>query len=204
MEALFWEKVAALGQVAGAIATFAAVCVSLWLARSERRAHVRARAGLRMIFAGDGSPFEDVISVQVTNHSLRSARISSVGWRTGWMKYGPRWLAFQHAVQKFDRPISSISSPRPPFDLGPGQEVTFYLSPEPFKKGGEWRNSFFNRHFPWRQNPSPAKICTVVSIVASKAVVTRVERSLESFLATGVIANGAEKANQAANAKSGA
>lgn len=202
MEALFWEKVAALGQVAGAIATFAAVCVSLWLAHSERRAHLKVRAGLQMTFVGDGSPFEDVISIKITNHGLRPTHISQVGWRTGWVQCGPRWLAFQYAAQMFDHPISVISGPRPPFGLGPGEEATLILSPEPFKKGGEMRDTFFNRHFPWRQNSSPAKICTVVSIVASKAVVTRVERSLESFLATGVIAGGADKANKATKAKS--
>ena len=200
-DSAFWTMVGAIGQVAAAIATFAAVCVSLWLAHSERRVHIRVRAGLRLLFAGDGSPFEDVIAVHVTNHGLRPVRISSVGWRTGWLKRGPKWLAFQNAVQKFDVPISAISSPRPPCDLGPGQEVTFYVSPDPFKRGGEIRDTFFSRHVPWRVKSFPTKICVVVFLVAAKAKVMRVERGLEAFLATGVIVNGADKANKAAESK---
>lgn len=198
---LLWAKVGAIGQVAAAVATFAAVCVSLWLAHSERRANIKVRAGLRFQFAGDGSPFEDVISIQITNYGLRPVRISSVGWRTGWLRYGPKWLAFQHAIQQFDRPVSAMSSPTLPFDLGPGQEMTLYIPPEPFKKDGETRIAFFNRRIPLRKGPSPTKVCVVVFAVASKAVVTRVERGLEKFLATGVIENGAEKANAAADAQ---
>jgi hypothetical protein len=200
-ETLFWTKVAAIGQVAGAVATFAAVGVALWIARSERRTYIKVSACMRLCFVGDGSPFEDMISILITNHGQRLVRISSVGWRTGWMRYGPKWLKFQYAFQKFDHPVSLMSSPVPPLDLGPGQEVSLHLSPDSFKKGGELRDTFFNRRFPFRRKVSPTKVCVVVSIVAAKAVVTRVERGLEKFLATGVIANGADKAYKAAASK---
>ncbi len=200
-ESTLWTKIAAIGQVAAAIATFVAVWVSLWLAHTERRAHVKVRAGLRLLFAGDGSPFEDAIVIQITNCGLRPVRVASVGWRTGWLRRGPKWLAFQHAMQKFDLPISTMSTPTPPFDLGPGQEVTLNISPEPFKKEGEIRDTFFKRRVPWRRNPPATKICVVVFIVAAKAIVVRVEPTLEKFLATGEIANGADKANKAADNK---
>ena len=93
-ESILWEKVAAIGQVAGAVATFAAVVVSLWIARSERRAHIKARAGLRLIAYGDGSPFEDAISILITNHGMWPVHVSSVGWKTGWLGVGPEWLKF--------------------------------------------------------------------------------------------------------------
>ncbi len=200
-ETLFWTKIGAIGQIAAAVATLAAVCVSLWLAHSERRAYVKVRAGLRLLVAGDGSPFEDTLSIQITNHGMRPVRISSVGWRTGWLRGGPKWLAFQHAIQKFDLPPSMITTATPPFDLGPGQEVSLYASPDPFKKGGELRDTFFCRRFPWARKASGTKICVVVFIVASKAVVTRVEGNLEKFLATGIIATGADKANKAVATK---
>lgn len=127
--------------------------------------------------------------------------LSSVGWRTGWWRFGPKWLKFQWAVQTFDRPVSLMgASPTPPLDLGPGQNVTLYLSPSWFK-AGELRDKFFNRRLPFRRKNSPTKICVVVSMVAAKASVTRVERGLEKFLATGAIADGADKANKAADAK---
>jgi hypothetical protein len=198
---LFWTKIGAIGEVAGAVATFAAVCVSLWLARSEQRPHIKVQAGLRLLFAGDGSPFTDVISIRVTNFGLRPVRISSVGWRTGWMKRGPKWLTYQHAVQKFDFPVPMVSSQTLPCDLGAGQEVLFYISPEPFKKADDTSRTFFSRRLPWRHKSTPTKICVAVFMVASRTLMTRVEPNLEKFLATGVITGGAEKANKAASAK---
>ncbi len=198
-ESLWWTKVAALGQVAGAIATLAAVLVSLWLAQSERRAYIKVRAGLRITFAGDGSPFEHVISILITNHGLRPVRVSTVGWRTGWSQFGPKWIKFQYAMQKFDRPVSMIASPSPPFDLAPGQEVSLYLAPETFKERPQLRDEFFNRRLPFRRHVTPTKICVEVHLVAAKKAVTQVEKGLEVFLATGIIANGAEKANKAAD-----
>ncbi|MES2291793.1 MAG: hypothetical protein V4527_00660 [Pseudomonadota bacterium] len=194
-DAMYWTKVGAIGQVAAAIATFAAVCVSLWLARSERRANVKAGAGLRLLIPGDSSPFEDRIAIHITNFGMRAVRISNLGWRTGWLKHGPKWLKFQHAVQTFNNPV--ISNPRLPFDLGPGLDVTFYVSPDAFKKTDEVRDTFFCRKLPWEANPSRTKVCLMVFIIAAKAVVTRVEPDLESFLATGVIANGADKLHKA-------
>lgn len=198
-QTLFWIKVAAIGQVAGAIATFAAVCVSLWLARTERRPRIKVQAGLRLLIAGDGSPFEDTISIHIANHGLRSVHIASLGWRTGWMRRSPKWWAFQHAIQTS---IAPMAGQAPPFDLGPGKEVSVQLSTEPFKKDGEIRDTFFNRKLPWRASPSPTKICVVVYISASKSVVARVEPALEAFLATGMIATGAAAANKKANAPS--
>jgi hypothetical protein len=202
-ETLFWTKVAALGQVGGAVATFAAVVVALWIARSERRAHIKAHAGLRITFAGDGSPFEDAISIGITNDGLRSVRISSIGWRTGWLRHGPKWLKFQYAYQKFDHPVSLMTGPGPPFDLGPGQERTLLLPTSTHQERTELRDTFFNRRLPFRKTVSPTKICVLISIVAAKPSVTRVERALESFLATGVMADGADKANKAADRRSG-
>jgi len=202
-ESILWAKVGAIGQVAGAFATFLAVCVSLWLARSERRVNVKARAGLSVLVAGDGSPFEDIISIQIANHGFQPIRVSSIGWRTGWWRYWPKWLKFQYAIQKLDLPVSGMSGPRPPFDLGPRQEVSIHIPPDPFKNEGDLRDDFFNRHFPWKRECSPTKICIVVYVVASKAVITRVERDLEDFLASGKITGGAQKLNDAAEAKRG-
>jgi hypothetical protein len=199
-ESLFWAQVAAIGQVAGAAATFAAVLVSLWIAHSERRAHIKARCGLRLSVIGDGSPFEDVIQMVITNYGLRAVRVSSIGWRTGWIAFGPKWLKFQHAMQKFDHPISAMSlTVIPPFDLAPGQEVSMTLLPEPFTKATELRKEFFNREMPITKKLIATKVCLMVSLVAAKAVTTRVEKNLEHFLASGEIRGGAAKANAAAD-----
>lgn len=44
---LFWTKVAAIGQVAGAIATAAAVIVSLWIAFHGRKPRLKLTVGMR-------------------------------------------------------------------------------------------------------------------------------------------------------------
>lgn len=192
-ESLFWTKMAAIGQAAGAVATFAAVVVSLWIAHSERRAHVRVTAGLRVLMS---RPAQDVISILVTNHGLRPVRVSAIVWRTGWLRYGPKWLTFQQAVQTFDAPISQMSSVQPPFDLGPGQDANLHLPTAPFTEHPDLRLDFFNRRLPFRRKPTPTKICVEVHLVAAKKSVARVEKSLAKFLATGVIANGAARVNE--------
>jgi hypothetical protein len=189
-ETLFWTKMAALGQIAGAVATFAAVLVSLWIAQSERRAHVRVVAGLRVVMS---TPAMDVVSVLITNHGLRPVRVSAVGWRTGWFRYGPKWLAFQQAVQQFDHPISMISAVQPPFDLGPGQDANLHIPVAPFQEQADLREDFFNRCLPFRNKPTRTQICVEVHLVAAKKTVARVEKRLAKFLASGVIAGGAAR-----------
>lgn len=193
-ETVFWTKMAALGQMAGAVATFAAVLVSLWIAQSERRAHVRVVAGLRVVMS---TPAVDVISVLITNHGLRPVRVSAVGWRTGWLRYGPRWLSFQHAVQTFDHPISMMSAVQPPFDLGPGQDANLHIPVTPFQEHADLREDFFNRGLPFRKEPTRTQICVEVHLVAAKKTVARVEKGLAKFLANGVIVGGAARINAA-------
>lgn len=59
---LLRTQVSAIGQVAGAFATVAAVIVALWIALSERRPNIKLRAGLRLIIPGDGSPATDIVA----------------------------------------------------------------------------------------------------------------------------------------------
>ncbi len=198
---LLWTQVGAIGQVAGAIATAAAVIVSLWIVQSERRAQIKIWAGLMVTVAGDGSPFEDIITIRIANHGLRRVHITTVGWRTGWLSFGPAWLKHQYAVQMFDRPVSQITSPRPPFDLEPGREIALYLTPDTYIERPDMREEFFNRKRPFASKASPTKVCVHVSMVAAKAVSQRVKPTLEKFLATGAIEGGAAKANARADSQ---
>jgi hypothetical protein len=198
---LFWTQVGAIGQLVGAIATAAAVIVSLWVVQSDRRAQIKIWASLMVTFAGDGSPYEDVIVIRITNHGLRLVRVTTVGWRTGWWSSGPSWLRYKHAVQMFDRPVSQLSSPSPPFDLEPGREISLYLQPDTYTERPDLRDEFFNRKLPLASKGTPTKVCVHVSMVAAKAVTTRVRPTLEKFLATGVIEDGAAKANARADAQ---
>jgi hypothetical protein len=53
---LLWTKIAAVGQVVGALATAAAVIVSLWIVISDRRYALDVSVGIRLLFAGNGNP----------------------------------------------------------------------------------------------------------------------------------------------------
>lgn len=127
---LFWTIVAAVGQVAGALATAAAVITSLWVVLSERRPKLRVTAGLRLIIPGDGAPASDAIGVTVANVGMRRVRCACVGWRTSRLRWGPRWLRRQHALQNADYLPGSATLP---FDLDLGDEKTLILAVESYR-----------------------------------------------------------------------
>lgn len=196
-EQINWEMVAALGQLGGAVATFLAVVVALWVAYAERRVRLKVRAMLQVLTPGDGSGFEDVITISITNYGHRSVHIAQVGWRTGWSRRGPDWLKFQHAISLFNHPVSAMGQ-KPPFELEPGRAATLFLAPEAINRNREHRETFFGRRYPFRKKVLPTKVCVIVSVTANRDHYARADRGLENFLATGVIERGAAQANEAA------
>lgn len=72
-----WRFVNSFAPWLSAVGTFAAVATSLYFSRSDRRIYLRARASVRIRAirgggAGHGARF---VSVNVTNHGRRSARV---------------------------------------------------------------------------------------------------------------------------------
>lgn len=101
---LFWTKIAAIGQVAGAVATFAAVWVSLYLAASDRRFQLRVTARLaHLVDSGGQTP---VVSIDVENVGQRTAKVLGFGWSGGffkrWWRWRPAWLKSTTALQQPD------------------------------------------------------------------------------------------------------
>lgn len=119
-QAVYWTMVGAVAQIAGAVATFAAVAFALWQTLSERRVSLRVLANTSLIFDGVGNPPEAVMSFSITNTGQRPVTLQSVGWETGWSRIGPKWLQKQYAIQMTDR----LGAPQPPQVLQPGQSVT--------------------------------------------------------------------------------
>lgn len=181
---LFWTIVAAVGQVAGAVATAAAVITSLWIALSERRVRLRVVCGLRVTFAGDGSPAVGLVATSITNAGYRRVRISTVGWETGWSahRWAPTWLAKQYAVQ-----LPGTGSPRPPLDLEPGESTLLYVPLAEFRNSDRAaaEDDFFCRRLPWRSLPAPARILCTVFATVGPATKVKVEKDLAAYLATG-------------------
>ena len=80
-ETLYWAKLSAIGQIAGAIATFSAVVVTLYLTRVERRIRIKVSAKLSQIVTQEGAV--PVLSISVENIGLRKAKVEGLYWMGG-------------------------------------------------------------------------------------------------------------------------
>jgi hypothetical protein len=200
--ALFWNIVAAVGQALGALATAAAVIVSLWIVLSERKPQLRITAGMRLIIAGDGTPACDAIGINIANVGVRRCRCTSIGWRTGHLKWGPVWVRRQYALQT---PAYLPGSAILPFDLEPGDEKGLVLDPHAYAEAtqSDKRSAFFCRKLPWSDQPQPTRVDVIVSLAAHNGFFQKVEPDLARFLATGRIEGGAARFNSRTNSTPG-
>jgi hypothetical protein len=122
----------AVGTWVAGLGTLAAVIVSLYLASRSDRVKLRVNVGLRVIFAGDGSPAEEQVGFSVANLGDRPVTITSVGWRVG------RGTAARFCVQ----PLYGVYTANCPKQLQHGDQATFLVSllalptwPKDFAKG---------------------------------------------------------------------
>ena len=125
-ESLYWTKIAAIGQVAGALATFLAAGVALQLGRTERQLRLRVTASFQTIVSSRQSV--QVMCVQVENIGMRTARVDSFGWATGfanslWIL--PSWLRLRSAHQMPD--YEWVINKDFPWTLEPGQTQSTYM-----------------------------------------------------------------------------
>lgn len=201
-ELLLWTKIAAIGQVAGALATALAVAVSLWVVLSERQTRVKVAAGLRLIVApGRPDLAEEVINITVVNAGLRPVSINSIGWRSGWVRHlGPKWARYEFAVQTSGLRMDSHD---PPYILEPGQQKAMLVSLKPFhgnEASSQRTKSLFAKTLPFL-GPVSANICCAAHIVGARSRYFSVERSLAEYLATGKTTGILEKYQAAADKK---
>ena len=119
----------AIGTWLAGIATFAAVLVSLYLSQRSERVRIRATAGLRQVFAGDGSPAEDHVQINVVNHGDRTVTVNSVGWKIGVGKKA------RFCIQ----PVSGTWTQDYPKQLAHGEAGSFLVS---FNATPDWAKHF--------------------------------------------------------------
>ena len=105
---IWWSAVAAIGQVLGAIATFAAVSVSLWVVSTDRSLRGQGYAKILASFAGDGSPGICHLGFRVENTGIRDLLVQSISWRTGWWKWGPDWAKFKYEVRDAELKLKQL------------------------------------------------------------------------------------------------
>ncbi|MGX7952822.1 hypothetical protein ACWPM1_09680 [Tsuneonella sp. HG249] len=111
----FWTAFGAIAQAAGAIATVAAVVVSLNLARAASRPKLYMAIDYERDF--DDDDYES-IAFHLANVGSVSAKIVAIGWEIGWI-FPDRRLA------EFD-PADGL--PVFPHILEPGESICFNLS----------------------------------------------------------------------------
>ncbi|MDP2129649.1 MAG: hypothetical protein U0975_07185 [Erythrobacter sp.] len=172
---LFWTIVAAVGQVAGAVATFAAVVVSLYLATSARKPRVKLRVGERLIIGG-GVDDQRVLMFSVANVGERNVHVRTLGWRTGRLRWGPQWLKRQAAVQLTGGVIGGTD---PPYELLPGAEISSHAEMGNILTYCRERDDrpFFTRDIPWLGRRRTA-VRAFISTADGYVIHVRPERAL--------------------------
>jgi hypothetical protein len=179
----WWTAFGAIAQAAGAAATFAAVVVSLWIVVSDRAMRARGSAGIRVSFAGDGTPGIYMVGIEVLNAGTRSFHVSSVGWRTGWLRRGPKALSYQYAIQN----TSMMLNQRPrPHILEPGLNDAYYTLVSDMKHADLNNDGFFDRKV-WFLGYAPIR--AMVNITGRKPLFVDVSDELALFLRTKIHAD---------------
>jgi len=108
----------AIGTWVAGIATFAAVLVSLYLARRGDRIRLKLFAGLWLVIRGDGSPPEEHLNISVTNLGDRSVTVETVGWAVGKRKQR------RYCIQTVSGPWTA----QYPIELAHGKSANFMVS----------------------------------------------------------------------------
>lgn len=144
---LFWTQVSAISQALAALGTFAAVIVSLWLALRANRPTVKLTVGERLIIGPLREFDENLLMFSVANAGSRPVKITGLGWETGWLRWGPKFLRKQYAVQTFG---GTALGQQPPFELPVGVDASCYSVMENFLKWASEKKGppFFSRDIP--------------------------------------------------------
>ena len=148
-ELLYWTKIAAVGQVMGALATFFAAFLALYFSVHERALKVKVSARFGQIVDIHGST--PVMSVEVENIGIRPVIINGLYWTTGiGNRFGivPRIFRLKSAFQITDYEWSINKDF--PWTLEPGQSRSTHMRRPEFISAFETRgeNDLF-RKFPW-------------------------------------------------------
>ena len=132
---LDWNAVGAIAQVAGSIATFAAVWVALKLAREEQKIRLRVEAKFMVLVNERGST--DLVMVSVDNVGLRPARVGTLFWSTGFRRMLiplPKHFALKSCMQNEDWTLAI--NEKMPWIVEPGISKATYF------KRDEWLAEF--------------------------------------------------------------
>lgn len=119
----------AVGTWLAGIATFFAVVVSLYLARKADAVKIKANVGVRLVFAGDGTPAEEHVGFGVANLGGRPVNVVSIGWSIGKRKNK------RYCIQ----PVAGQYTHQYPKLLAHGEQASFLVS---FTAAPNWVKEF--------------------------------------------------------------
>lgn len=177
--ATWWTAFGAIAQAIGALATFLAVAVTLWLTRTERSLRATGRVGFQVTFVGDGSPGVYHVGFTVLNTGLQPIQVMSVGWRTGWCRFGPKWLQHRWAIETWEGQTGVAT----PYELAPRRSaVTIKQAAHFVEMRPDVRADLFRRPVRLLGN---APIRGVVNITGRPPLIVKVTKDLAGFLRGG-------------------
>jgi hypothetical protein len=144
---LYWLKFGAIAQAAGAAATFLAVLVSLYIAFRVRKPRLRLRAYAGRLIGEDPAQDLSLATFSVVNAGERPVYVRGVGWRTGWLRWGPKFLRRQSAVQITG---GGGIGQDPPYEIQAGGEVSSHALLDNLIQYSEERKTdpFYTRDWP--------------------------------------------------------
>ena len=180
-DATWWTAFGAIAQALGAVATFAAVVVSLWLAVGERSLRADGFAAIWVSFPGDGTPGEYQVMFQLRNTGLRPIVWESVAWRVGWLRRGPKSLKYRWALQADGNANHFVTQTVQPSLTGMVTIPVAVMKPRILEEANE-EKPFFRRRIKFLGN---APILAFAHVAGRKPVPLKVNQSLQDFLRTG-------------------
>jgi len=161
-----WEFINSFSPWLAALGTIAAVIVSLYLARRDKRIRLEVSTGVRlMVTPGMKGKHPEYLTIRIVNIGHREAQVINIGWKVGLFKK-------QYAVQTTIR--DRLSSDMP-VCLKDGEIATYYI---PLDEKSEWISDFA-RDFLAR---NPKFRSRFIKVAAYTSVGTNFEARIEKGL----------------------
>ena len=154
-----------IGTWVAGVATFAAVLVSLYLARQPSKLKLKMTVGLRDL-VGRGYPAQAVLQFAITNHGDRPVTVSNIGWAVG------KGKSRRYAMQLFGSTLSADL----PKTLLHGQHADFVVF---FSERPDWLKDFAENFV---KSAEPAVLSTLVAEVYTSLDYTVRVRPERAFL----------------------
>jgi|LWDU01.1.fsa_nt_gi hypothetical protein len=179
-DVIWWTAFGAIAQVAGAVATAAAVIVALLLAKAERGLHGRGHVRIMVAIDPSSRLQEYQIHFSLENSGIRPLVWETTSWRSGWLpKLGGK-LGYVWALQS-----DASGSPFTRQSIEPAMtgrvSIPIRILKEAMVNSDE-RVDLFRRRVPLLGHPP----ITAFAIVAGrKPIKLKVSKSVADFMRTG-------------------